>query len=154
MKKIKSNIKTKKHLKKAHVLKKPNTGFVAVGKSKYKVGTSASEKIWLDKLLIKDRQKVIYGFNGKVIVVDGVNVNTRTVYEYLGEHCHSILAYPREKWDIKTWLGKTPREMYRNTINRFLFLQSLGWKVFFVWHRDFKKGKLGRYFLGKSDTLY
>lgn len=146
--------KRKNTIRKKSISKKPNIGFVSIGKSQYKVGTSVSEKAWLDKLLIKDRQKVIYGFNGKIIVVDGINTTTRTIYEYLGEHCHSIRAYPKEKWDIKTWMGKTPREMYNATINRFLFLQSLGWKVFFVWHKDFKKGKLGRYFLGKNDTLY
>ena len=120
----------------------------------YKAGTSKEEDSWLDKLGIVTRQKIIFGFKGKVIIVDGLDYKTHTVYEYLGSHVHSIKAYPVEKWDIPVWTGKTPRQMYTETIERFRFLFGLGWKVFFVWDYEYKKGMLGRYFRGKDDNLY
>ena len=88
------------------------------------------------------------------MVVDGIDYSKRIVFEYLGAHCHSIRAYPKQKWDIPTWMGKTPREMYNETVNRFKFLHANSWKVFFVWDYEFKKGQLGRLYRGGNDDLY
>ena len=140
--------------KKFSMPKKKAIGLVKVGNTNYRVGTSKSEKEWLDKLGVRERQKVIFGFGGKILVVDGIDYENKTVYEYNGEQCHSIRAYPKEKWDVKTWMGKTPREMYMATLHRFSFLYAMGWKVFFVWHKDFKKGLMGRYYRGPQDDLY
>lgn len=125
-----------------------------IGNKTYHCGTSREEDEWLKKLGVTARQQVIYGYNGKVMVVDGIDYTKRIVFEYLGSHCHSIRAYPREKWDIPTWMGKTPREMYLETINRFKFLKARSYKIFFVWDKDYKKGFMGRYFKGNGDNLY
>lgn len=150
----KSRTATRKAIKKFCRPKKPKIGFVAVGKTKYKVGTSKAENDWLTALGVFDRQKIIYGFHGKILVVDGIDYNKKIIYEFNGEAFHSILAYPRNKWDVKTWTGKTPRQMYNETVERYNFLYSLGFKIFFVWYKDYKQGKLGRFFKGPGDNLY
>jgi len=134
--------------------KKVNLATFKIGNKTYKCGTSKEEDIWLNKLGIINRQKPIFGYNGKVAVVDGIDYDKGTVYEYLGSAFHDVRCYPREKWDRPTWLGKTPRQLYNETINRFRFLVTRGWKVFFVWDKDFKKGFMGRYYKGGNDNLY
>ena len=83
--------------------KKPKTGMLQINGRTYRVGTSKIEQQWLDYLGVKDRQKVIYGFFGKVIVVDGIDIQKRVIYEMLGGHAHgSIKTYPKNR-DLKTY---------------------------------------------------
>ena len=152
--------KTKKVLsrvakRKIYLPKKPKVGMLQINGRTYRVGTSKIEQRWLDFLGIKERQKVIYGFAGKVIVVDGIDLHNRIIYEMLGGHAHgSIKTYPTNR-DTKTWLGKTPNEMYYGTINRFNFLRGLGYKIFFTWDYEYRTGKtLGRFYRGQGDNLY
>ena len=44
--------------------------------------------------------------------------------------------------------------MYLETKGRFQYLHELGYKVFFVWESDYKRGKMGRHYTGKADTLF
>ena len=55
---------------------------------------------------------------------------------------------------IDNTLIQYSQEMYMATLHRFSFLYAMGWKVFFVWHKDFKKGLMGRYYRGPQDDLY
>ena len=137
-----------------HNKKQSNIATFKVGGRTYHCGTSKEEDAWLTKLGVFQRQKVIFGYSGKIMVVDGIDYSKRIVFEYLGAYCHSIRAYPKQKWDIPTWMGKTPREMYNETVNRFKFLHANSWKVFFVWDYEFKKGQLGRLYRGGNDDLY
>lgn len=134
--------------------KRQPLGMVSVGGKVYKVGTSKAEKDWLDKFGITQRQKVFYGFHGKIFVVDGVDERRRIVYEYLGEQAHGSHKTYKTNRDVKTWLGKTPNQMYYETVERFNYLNDLGYQVFFVWYLDNKKGYLGRFYRGRGDNLY
>lgn len=135
--------------------KKPSnlTYAIADNGKKIRVGSSKEEKEWLDKLNISIREKVII-IAGKTFVVDGFDPKTRTCLEYNGSHAHgSHKVYPINR-DIKTWLGKTPNELYYGTLERYKLLKWAGFKVFFVWDYQYKKGNMGRYYNGGDDNLY
>lgn len=135
--------------------KKVKVALVAVGNTRIRHGISKAETIWLDKLHVPERSKVIYGFHGKILIVDGFNYNTKTVYEYLGASFHGSHTIPHKDRNIPDpWLKKSPNQLYSETKARFQFLFDLGFKVFFVWDFQDKKGKLGRYYQGTQDTLY
>jgi len=135
--------------------KRPAVGMLQIHGKTYRVGTSKIEQQWLDLLQVKDRQKVIYGFNGKVLVVDGIDTKNRVIYEMLGGHVHGSHKVYKTNRDQKTWLGKTPNEMYYETVARFNFLRQLNWKILFVWDYDFKvKKSFGRFYKGPGDSLY
>lgn len=120
----------------------------------YKAGTSKIADEWLNKLGITEREYIIKYFN-KTYIVDGIDSKKHIVMEFLGETYHgSHKAFPKNRDTIIAYLGKTPNQLYIGTLSRFINLTSLGWKVFFVWESDYKKGMLGRYFRGKDDNLY
>lgn len=137
-----------------HGQKKSNLTYaIADNGKKIRVGSSKAENLWLDKLGIKVREKVII-IAGKTYVVDGFDPTTMTCFEYNGSHAHgSHRLYPTNR-NIKTWLGKTPNELYNNTIERYKVLKLHGFKIFFVWDYQFKKGELGRLYRGGNDNLY
>lgn len=133
----------------------PKQGFVSVGNTKIKHGISASEIAWLNRLNVPERSKLIRGWKGKIYIVDGYDPKTNTCYEYLGNFAHGAHdTYPRNR-DVKTWLGKTPNELYYGTIERFNYLYSTGCRIFFIWESIDKKHKgIGRYYRGPGDNLY
>ena len=151
---FKTRCKIKAKLNKKRII--PKQGFVSVGNKKIKVGTSNIEKEWLDFLHFPERSKVIYGFKGTVLVLDGYDPKTNTAAEMLGEIFHgSHKTHPTNRDTAIPWLGKTPNQLYYGTIERFNFLQSIGMKVFFVWSQDFKKRRSnGRFYRGPGDNLY
>ena len=111
---------------------------------------SLSEKRWLDKLGVPIRGAAIKGFN-RVYIVDGFDPRTNTVYEYLGDIFHGALeAYPTNRDRIHPWLKKTPNQLYFSTKVRFQTLRDFGFKVFYVWEHEFKRGGLGHYYTGNS----
>lgn len=128
-------------------------GLMQLGTSRLKVGTSKTEGEWLNKLNVVSRQIVFHGFNGKTFVVDGLNPNTRTVYEYLGDFWHGNISRMKAE-AVNPLTKKTNKQMYLETKGRFQYLHELGYKVFFVWESDYKRGKMGRYYTGKADTLF
>lgn len=117
-----------------------------------KVGTSESEEAWLNKVGVIKRQVVFRGFNNKIYVVDGVDVENKIVYEFLGDYWH---GNPRtvNLNDFNTLTKKTYRMLYLETRERFQYLYDLGWQVFFCWESDWKHGKIGRYYTGIKDLL-
>ena len=134
----------------------PRQALVKVGNSNIKHGISKSEVEWLNLLNVPERSKVVYGFKGKIMILDGYNPKTNTAYEYNGLAFHgSHKVYPRNRDMLIPWLGKTPNQLYLGTIERYNFLHSMGIKVFFVWEDDWKKRKSnGRYYRGPGDNLY
>jgi hypothetical protein len=135
-------------------IKQSNLTFaIADNGKKIRVGSSKAENEWLDRLGIKVREKVII-IAGKTYVVDGFDPRTMTCFEYNGSHAHgSHKLYPNNR-NVKTWLGKTPNELYNNTLERYRVLKLHGFKIFFVWDYQFKRGELGRLYRGGSDNLY
>lgn len=113
---------------------------------------SKSEKRWLDKLGVPMRGVPIRGFNGKIFVVDGYDPRSQTVFEFNGCAFHGHYTHI----DLNKVFTKTKvlqRTQYLNTIQRFQTLYDFGFKVFFVWECEFKKGHLGRYYNGQGDYL-
>lgn len=135
--------------------KKQMIGVVNVGNAKIRHGISKSEITWLNSLNVPERSKLFRGFQGKIYITDGYDPKTKTVFEFNGNFAHGAHnVYPKNR-DIKTWLGKTPNELYYGTIERYNYFYSLGYKVFFVWESDWKKHiSSGRYYRGPGDNLY
>lgn len=156
MRKIKVG-KYKSHIQKRPTIKPTPSmfGTVALNGKKYKHGKSVAEEKWLNRLNVPERSKVVYGFMGKILILDGFDPSRKIAYEYLGAPYHgSHKVYPRNR-DVPLWIGKTPNQLYTETVNRFNFLHSLGFKVYFVWDLDYKTGKtLGRFYRGPGDNLY
>ena len=134
--------------------KRNKLGTVAVGTKHYKHGISEAERIWLNKLNVPESSKVIYGYKGKILIVDGWDPKTNTAYEYLGGTFHGDHRVLKENRDKLLWIGKTANQLYMETVARFNFLYSVGIKIMFVWEYDAKKGYLGRYYRGPGDNLY
>ena len=144
--------KISKWLKPNALVKRFTPGMMHLDGKSVKVGSSRAEADWLDKLQVPKRQVVFRGFNNRLYVVDGLNPETKTVYEFLGCKFH---GHPTHL-DLKifnTMTRKTYGQMYWETLARFKYLTELGWKVFFVWECDYNKGNLGRYYLGPGDQL-
>lgn len=121
------------------------------GKS-LKVGTSQAEEDWLNKLGVPKRQVVFSGFNNKIYVIDGVDPVNKIAFEFLGCSWHGHFTHMDLK-AFNTMTKKTNGQMYTETKARFQYLFDLGWKVFFVWECDWKKGLIGRYYTGIKDCL-
>lgn len=133
--------------------KKPSIGFVKVGNTNIKHGLSKSEEIWLTNLQVPERSKVIYGFNGKVYIVDGYNQNTRTIYEFLGDFYHANPIKYAKIFDTLNPLTKTTyRQLYEATKARFNLFCSLGFRVIYTWESDYKKNRFAQkiYIQGKE----
>lgn len=134
--------------------KKPAFGTVDIHGRKVHHGISKKEEIWLNKLGIQERSKIVYGFKGKILILDGYDPKTNTALEYLGDTYHgSHMLYPKNR-DVPLWIGKTPNQLYFETIERFMFLHNLGMKIYFIWESNEKRGLPGRYYKGPGDNLY
>lgn len=144
----------RKKLTRTHMPNAKKFGTVAVGTKKYKHGISKVESEWVKKVGFPETSKVIYGYNGKIIIVDGWNQATNTIGEFLGSNWHGDHRVLKENRDKPLWIGKTPNQLYNETVARFNFLYKLGFKIYFVWESDYKKGILGRYYRGPGDNLY
>ena len=127
---------------------------VPVGKYNIKVGTSKAEKVWLDKMervfntkII--REQLIYGpiINGnkrQIYVCDGYIPQQQICLEYNGNRAHGGVGYPHHKFDKQ--YGCTYGELYQKTYFRYNWLLQHGYKVFYVWESDDKKGIIGRFY--------
>lgn len=145
-------LKLTKKRKVSPLVKRFKVGLMNTHVKGIKVGTSQAEEKWLNSLGIIKRQVVFRGFNNKVYVVDGVDPEKKIVYEFLGCNWHG--HYTHLKFDdFNTMTKKTNKIMYLETRERFQYFHDLGWKVFFVWECDWKKGLIGRYYTGIKDIL-
>ena len=78
----------------------------------------------------------------KRFAVDGLLNNV--IYEFLGDYYHgnpSNIKYHPDKWNEKC--SKTFGELYKKTFNKFKILNSLGYRIKYIWETDwnnFKKG--------------
>ena len=136
-------------------VKQSNLTFaIADNGKKIRVGSSKAENEWLDRLGIKVREKVII-IAGKTYVVDGFDPRTMTCFEYLGDRWHGgHKVFPNNRNMPIKQIGKTPNELYNDTIERFRILKMHCFKIYFVWESSYKKGYLGRLYMGGKDDLY
>ena len=127
---------------------------IASNGRKVRHGVSLEEIHWLDRLCVPERSKVIILF-GKTYVIDGYDPATKTCYEYNGSRFHgSHLLYKKNRDVVDPWLKKSPNQLYNETKRRYQLLVDMGFKVFFAWDYQVKKGNLGRFYNGIADTLY
>lgn len=114
--------------------------------------SSTISKIWLETIERKFRIKIEHAWNGgeRVIIskgrychVDGFNSRKNIVFEFLGDRFHGNpnvfssknRCHPFDK-------SVTAGELLDKTRKRTRFLKSLGYRVLFVWEKDFNKGLL------------
>ncbi len=145
-------LKLTKKRKVSPVARRFKPGVMTLHGTGIKVGTSQAENNWLDKLGVVKRQVVFRGFNNKVYVIDGVDPTNKIAYEFLGCNWHGHYTHLNLK-NINSLTKKTNGQMYCETKARFQYLYDLGWKVFFVWECDWRKGLVGRYYTGPKDIL-
>lgn len=125
--------------------KKPKQGFVQHENRRIRHGMSIEEQRWIQKLGVPISSQVIKMPGGKIIVTDGYDPKNNIIYEFLGDYWHkNPTMYKMDDYD--NYLKKYNRELYLGTIDRFKTLFNLGYKIFFVWENQYKKGLIGRYY--------
>jgi len=98
--------------------------------------TSISENSWLDHLNIPiSNRQVVLTINKRKYIVDGVDPNTKTVYEFYGDFWH---GNPKmfDLNSINTKTGKTFRELYNKIINRESIIKTAGFDIISIWESD------------------
>lgn len=80
-----------------------------------------------------NRQKKLLGFN-----VDGIDYDTKTIYEFLGDYWH---GNPKiyNKNDINKATKTTFGELYQNTFKKFKKLKNHGYNIKYIWEYDWDK---------------
>ena len=74
--------------------------------------------------------------------VDGLDLNTNTVYEFLGDYWHGNPSiYDPDKYNETC--HKTHGELYQHTILRLDGLKQLGYNVKYIWENDWKRFECG-----------
>ena len=92
---------------------------------------------WLDSLNISDLRRE-YHIKDLKFRVDGFDPKTNTVYEFLGDYWHgNPKKYSADK--INSNNKKSFGQLYQDTLKRFKLLKENGYKVKYVWEKDFKK---------------
>lgn len=128
---------------------------VPVGKYNIKVGSSVSEARWLNKMetvfsskIIREQLiygPIIQGNRRQIYVVDGYIPQTRVVFEYLGNYYHGNPRLYNQR-EYCNHLKCTYGQLYQKTYSRFNYLCTLGYKVFYVWEDEDKKGIGGKFY--------
>lgn len=98
------------------------------------VPSSKGEIEWLNSLKVPLRTVILEGYT-----VDGFDGN-KTIYEFLGDYWH---GNPEvfEKDKTNDTVGKTFGELFDGTFNRLNWLKEKGYKVIYIWEKDWKDGK-------------
>jgi uncharacterized protein with PIN domain len=103
---------------------------------------------WLDSLNIPglEREYPII-VNSKKYFVDGLDPLTGIIYEFLGDYYHGNPVRFKPE-DINFKLKKSYGQLYKETFERFEALKSAGYKIKYIWEKDFRKGKELQEWLG------
>jgi len=108
---------------------------------KCKLNCSKFETEWLDYIGIGVRHAHLPEWTHKV--VDGIDINSKTVYEYLGDYYHgNPLVFKRNVINYTT--KKTFGELYDDTVKKFDKITKLGYTVKYIWENDWKRFKDGK----------
>jgi hypothetical protein len=73
-------------------------------------------------------------------IVDGFDVSTNTVYEFLGDYWHGNPKKFKSS-HIITHTGKTCGQAYKYTFKRFYDIKKLGYDIKYIWESDWNKWK-------------
>ncbi len=94
---------------------------------------SRSSQRWLDFLKISKREFYIKELNFRV---DGYNPKTNTVYEFLGDYWHGNPKRFKSE-DFNKHSKKSFGTLFKETQDRFNKLEKAGYKVIYIWEKDF-----------------
>lgn len=106
-----------------------------------KCANSRKSKIsqeWLDYSGIqKENREVTLYLGNRKYIVDGFDIKTNTIYEFLGDFWHGNPNRYRLD-EINDITKKTFRELYEETNKRKIVFLSHGYNVIFIWEYDWK----------------
>lgn len=98
--------------------------------------TSHSEKEWLSKFYISNFQFRI-NLENSFIKVDGYDIISNTVYEYLGDYWHGHpTSNPKRLMGVNKNNKLEFRELFLLTATRFRLLKSMDYNIVYVWEND------------------
>ena len=105
---------------------------------------SKIEQEWLDDLLIPEewRHKTIIHSDGH-FRVDAYDAASNTVYEFYGDYWHGNPNIYNSNF-INKHNKITFGELYSKTMERLNKLFSLGYKVVYIWEKDYRLKKAGK----------
>lgn len=86
---------------------------------------------WLDDLQIKERELPII-INGTKIIVDGIDYDANTVYEYFGNFWHGNPDVYNPD-DVNPRTGATYGELYQKTLDKIELIKSAGYNLIYKW---------------------
>jgi hypothetical protein len=104
---------------------------------------SKISQVWLDQIdklhstpLLREHSITVP--SGKTYKVDAFAPITKTVYEFLGDFYHgNPVRFKPEDMNFK--LKKTYGQLYKETFERIAALESGGYKVVYIWEKDFRE---------------
>lgn len=129
-------------------------GFVQVGSTRLRHGTSKLEDTILKYFPNAERSVLVKGFGGKIYIVDGYDRKKNEIIEILGSYWHGDLRKYRPT-DINIVCKKSMGQLYLETKNRLQLFKDLNFNVRFIWEEDWKRShSLGRLYTGKADNLF
>lgn len=117
-------------------LQTPNSHLSKHGCPKCIKRISKSEIEFLNYLDIKTRQYKIHKKQ-----VDGVDLETKTIYEFLGDYWHGNPKIYKNS-DVNVLCKKTFGDLYKETFNRLNYLKSIGYNVKYIWESDWLSFKI------------
>jgi len=95
---------------------------------------------WLDFLSVGKREIKLPGFKFRV---DGFDIETNTIYEFLGDYWHG--GSRKDLVGTNQFTNTTFEKLRSQTFMRFEKLKAAGYKVFYVWESEYNQGKMGTY---------
>ena len=98
---------------------------------------SKTSQRWLDGLNVDIREHHIKGFGKRGFRVDGFDPETNTVYEFLGDYWHGNPERFKPE-DFNKNVKKSHGQLYQETMERIEILKENGYKVIYIWEKDFR----------------
>lgn len=82
--------------------------------------------------------------NGNIYYVDGIDLDTNTVYEYLGEYWH---GHPSEEIRTGSKINKRCKkefsQLFTETENRFNIINNCGYDIIYRWSKEDQNRRFG-----------
>ena len=104
--------------------------------------SNASQE-WLNSLGVKNvlgvHREVLLTVGGIKYKVDGFDKKTNTVYEFFGDYWHGNPEIYNKNEEHPV-CGKTFGQLYDETKTRIFRLEAAGYKVVYVWEKDYLNG--------------
>lgn len=102
---------------------------------------SKPEIKWLNTLKIPEEfRQYRLKIDNKKIKVDGIDLENKIVYEFLGDYWHGNPAV-FDKNKLHPLLKKTYSQLHKETFARIRKIRKLGYKVVYIWENNWNKRK-------------